>query len=120
MLPIPNTPNFINVDDGFTKEVVGGIDGMGVRKKPLTCRMGLPKGGVSLMFFMRGCFTLGLTLELLIFIKTGSNNERNSRSKTNMEIIKKNNKVKQRKRKIKENKMLLVLRKALPRAKASL
>jgi len=44
MLPCPNSPNFINVD-GFTEEVVGGMDG-GVRKKPLTCRMGLPKGGV--------------------------------------------------------------------------
>ncbi len=71
------------------------------------------------MFCMRGCLTIGMTLETLKFLRTGSNKEKNSRSKNILQIIKKNSTLKKRKRNIKGKRLLLVLRKALPKAKTS-
>lgn len=45
----------------------------GVRRKLLTCRMGLPKRGVFHMFSMRGwIWTLIKTIEPIIILETGS------------------------------------------------
>ncbi|TMX02502.1 hypothetical protein EJD97_021330 [Solanum chilense] len=42
MLPSPNSPNFINVDDGFIEEVVGGMDG-GCQEKTSNLQDGFTK-----------------------------------------------------------------------------
>ena len=40
----------------------------GVNRKPLICRMDLPKGVGCLMFFMKGWLIIGQTLEPLIIL----------------------------------------------------
>lgn len=80
MLPIPHHPNIIGVDVCLTYEVVGGMDGGGVRRKSLTCRNGLAKRRLRLMFCMRGwILTIGYTIEQWIILQIGSNNGNNNR-----------------------------------------
>ena len=46
----------------------------GVKRKPLTCRKGLTKRGICLMFYMRALIlTIVLTLEPLISLQKGIN-----------------------------------------------
>lgn len=61
----------------------------GVRRKTVTCRMRYPKGGVCLIFCMRGWLTIGLTLEPLVVQKKGSNRKRNNNSKIRIGITRK-------------------------------
>lgn len=63
MLQSPYHPNIIDVDGGFTNEVIEGIDG-GCKKKTNNLQEGVKNGGFCLMFCMRGCIlTIVQTLE---------------------------------------------------------